>query len=147
MELQDQKSSQLYRLSMHRHVAILPNNIFVIVSKTMSFYEKCRRTLFAYLKILYKKCCIQFLWVHYLSIHRDFNEKKIYSVGKWHIFHLLFLICWYLPDFTHFTVECETIVQSGTMLFKRKQAEVHGTVSTVILSADHKLLLLCRHSW
>ncbi len=53
----------LYRSSMlNLHlVAILPNNIFVIISKTMSFYEKCQKMLFACHKILNKKCSIQFL--------------------------------------------------------------------------------------
>ncbi len=42
-------------------VAVSANNIFIIISKIMSFYEKFRRTLFAFHKILYKKCSTQFL--------------------------------------------------------------------------------------
>ncbi len=53
----------LYRSGiLNRHlVAVLPNNNFVIISKTMSFYEKCQGTLFACHKILNKKCSTQFL--------------------------------------------------------------------------------------
>ncbi len=38
--------AELYRLcTLDCHlVAVLPNNIFVIISKTMGFYEKCQRT-------------------------------------------------------------------------------------------------------
>ncbi len=53
----------LYRSGMldHHLVAVLRNNIFVIILKVMSFYEKCQRTLFACHKSLYKKCSMQFL--------------------------------------------------------------------------------------
>ncbi len=45
-----------------RHlVTVLPMNIFVIITKTMSFYEKCQSVLFARHKISHKKCSIQFL--------------------------------------------------------------------------------------
>ncbi len=52
------ESKALYRSGMlDRHlVAVLPNNIFVTVSKTRSFYEKCQRTVFVFAchKILHK---------------------------------------------------------------------------------------------
>ncbi len=65
---------QLYRSGMRYHhiVAVLPNNIFVIISTSMSVYDKCRRTLLACHKILYKKCSVQFL----CKIYR-YEEKCI----------------------------------------------------------------------
>ncbi len=52
------------------HVAILPNNIFLIISKTMSSYEKCQRTLFAFHKILYE------------NVHTIFMSNRLLGLVK-----------------------------------------------------------------
>ncbi len=46
---------QLYRIGMMDCLYCEATFLYAITSKTMSFYEKCRRRLFARYKILYKK--------------------------------------------------------------------------------------------
>ncbi len=60
---------QPYRSGMpDRHlVATLADNIFVNISKTMNFYLKCHRILFACHKILYKICSLQYCGTMHLN--------------------------------------------------------------------------------